>query len=53
VKHELVHAILQMLLSDPAFLNAYKNGIVVRCTDGVLRRIFLRLFTYSADYPER
>jgi hypothetical protein len=27
--------------------------MVLKCADGVLRRIFPRIFTYSADYPEK
>lgn len=27
--------------------------MVVNCKDGVRRRIYHRLFTYSADYPEK
>ncbi|KAL1711752.1 hypothetical protein EV715DRAFT_268357 [Schizophyllum commune] len=35
------------------FLKAYKYGIVVRCLDGIERRVYPRIFTYSADYPEK
>ncbi|KAL1749401.1 hypothetical protein FB107DRAFT_280858 [Schizophyllum commune] len=31
----------------------YKYGIVVRCLDGIERRVYPRIFTYSADYPEK
>ena len=31
----------------------YVHGIVIKCCDGVLRRFYPRLFTYSADYPEK
>ena len=51
-KRELVHAIWKILL-DEDFIEAYKNGIVVKCFDGVNRRIYPRIFTYSADYPEK
>ncbi|KIK72621.1 hypothetical protein PAXRUDRAFT_798128, partial [Paxillus rubicundulus Ve08.2h10] len=50
-KRELVHAIWTILLDDD-FIEAYKNGIVIKCYDGVKRRVFPRIFTYSADYPE-
>ncbi|KAG8727838.1 hypothetical protein FRC10_005574, partial [Ceratobasidium sp. 414] len=40
----------QMLDSD--FVHAYHNGMIVKCGDGVIQRLFPRLFTYSADYPE-
>ncbi|KAF8583687.1 hypothetical protein K439DRAFT_1647169 [Ramaria rubella] len=41
------------LLLDKEFLMAYKQGIVILCADGVLHHVFLHLFTYSADYPEK
>lgn len=40
-------------LLDQDFLHAYRHGIVLKCSDGVIRRIFPRIFTYSADYPEK
>ena len=51
-RRELVHAVWATLLDD-SFLDAYKNGIVITCFDGVKRRVFPRIFTYSADYPEK
>lgn len=51
-KRELFHAIWRILL-DEEFLEAYKNGIVVKCYDGKYRRVYPRIFTYSADYPEK
>lgn len=51
-KRELVHAIWKLLLSEE-FVEAYRNGIVIRCADGITRCIFPRFFTYSADYPEK
>ena len=41
-----------MLLFDDKFREASKNGILV-CGDRVWRRLFPRIFTYSADYPEK
>lgn len=38
---------------DDDFLKAYKHGLVIKCVDGVLRRIYPRIFTYSADYQEK
>ena len=49
---ELMHAVWKFLLDDD-FLHAYKYGIVLRCRDGIERRIYPRVFTYSADYPEK
>jgi hypothetical protein len=65
---ELYHAQWNILLDD-AFVAAYTNGknssstmrralnisrgFVVCCADGIQRRIYPRIFTYSADYPEK
>jgi hypothetical protein len=51
-RRELFHGCWDTLL-DRDFLLAYRHGIVLKCADGVFRRIFPRLFTYSADYPEK
>ncbi|KAI0039303.1 hypothetical protein FA95DRAFT_1451096, partial [Auriscalpium vulgare] len=42
-----------MLMLDDEFLAAYRHGLVVDCVDGIRRRIYPRIFTYSADYPEK
>lgn len=47
-----MHEVWRVLL-DKDFLDAYKHGIVLKCADGVLRRVYPRIFTYSADYPEK
>ncbi len=52
LKCELIHAIYELLL-DEEFMHAYEHGIVVKCADGITRRIFPRFFTYAADYPEK
>jgi Plavaka transposase len=49
---ELTHAQWVILLDDD-FLNAYEHGIVIKCCDGEWRRFYPRIFTYSADYPEK
>ena len=36
LKHELIHAIWELLLDDE-FMEAYKHGIVVKCADGIFR----------------
>ncbi|KAI0070884.1 hypothetical protein K474DRAFT_1687288 [Panus rudis PR-1116 ss-1] len=51
-RRELMHAVWSLLL-DEEFLHAYKHGIVILCADGVLQRVYPRIFTYSADYPEK
>ncbi|KAG2005526.1 hypothetical protein CC2G_001925 [Coprinopsis cinerea AmutBmut pab1-1] len=49
---ELFHAFWKIILDDE-FLEAYEHGIVVECPDGKKRRFYPRIFTYSADYPEK
>jgi len=51
-KRELMHKIWELLL-DEEFMHAYEHGIIIKCVDGILRRVFPRFFTYSADYPEK
>ena len=41
------------LMLDDEFLEAYRHGIVLQCADGVVHRVYPRIFTYSADYPEK
>lgn len=52
LKVELMQQIWLLILDD-AFVDAYKHGILITCGDGVRRRIFPRIFTYAADYPEK
>ena len=42
-----------ILLDDAEFIEIYKHGIVLECTDGIWRRFYPHIFTYSADYPEK
>ena len=51
-KWELMQAIWTLLL-DSNSVHAYEFGIVMKFADGVLHRVFLHLFTYTADYPEK
>ncbi|KAG8739756.1 hypothetical protein FRC12_016207 [Ceratobasidium sp. 428] len=52
LRRELMHAVWISLLDDE-FIDAWKNGVVIDCKDGVRRRVFPRILTYSADYPEK
>lgn len=52
LKRELVQKVWELLLDDE-FMEAYEHGIVITCADGIIRRVFPRFFTYSADYPEK
>jgi hypothetical protein len=47
-----MHAIWTVIL-DSDFTHASIYGIATRCIDGIERRIYPRIFTYSADYPEK
>jgi hypothetical protein len=51
-RRELFHGCWEILL-DEDFVHAYRHGIILKCADGVLRKVFPRIFTYSADYPEK
>jgi hypothetical protein len=51
-RRELMHAIWNILL-DEEFIKACKHGVVLECPDGIFRRFYFRVFTYSADYPEK
>lgn len=51
-RRELMHGVWRQLLDDD-FVHAYTHGMVILCADGVSRRFYPRLFTYSADYPEK
>ncbi|KAF7293417.1 hypothetical protein MIND_01118900 [Mycena indigotica] len=52
LKRELIHRIWELLLSED-FMDAYDNGIKIRCWDGIVQLVFPRLFIYGADYPEK
>ncbi|KJA23581.1 hypothetical protein HYPSUDRAFT_101562, partial [Hypholoma sublateritium FD-334 SS-4] len=52
LQREYIHAQWKELLDDD-FLEAYEHGIVIECCDGKKRRFYLRIFAYSADYPEK
>jgi hypothetical protein len=49
---EVFHAQWEILL-DKEFIDAWEHGILLQCHDGITRRIYPRIFTYSADYPEK
>ncbi|KAF9463410.1 hypothetical protein BDZ94DRAFT_1130921, partial [Collybia nuda] len=51
-RRELMHGVWKFLLDDD-FIHAYKYGMVIKCADGIDRRVYPRFFTYSADYPEK
>ncbi|KAG2110219.1 uncharacterized protein F5147DRAFT_772486 [Suillus discolor] len=51
-QRELFQAQWKVLLDDE-FLEAYEHGIVILCCDSIKHRFYPRIFTYSADYPEK
>ena len=51
-KRELMQAVWKLLL-DVEFVEAFKTGVLIKCVDHKIRRFFPRVFTYSADYPEK
>jgi len=52
LRRELVQAVW-MLLMDDEFMHAYIHGFLFQLADGILRVLFPRFLTYSADYPEK
>jgi hypothetical protein len=51
-RRELFHGVWRLLL-DAEFCQCYEHGVVATCADGIIRHVFPRIFTYSADYPEK
>ena len=49
---ELFHAQWKTILDDE-FVEAYIHGVVIVCADGLARQFYLRIFTYSTDYPKK
>ncbi|TEB18199.1 hypothetical protein FA13DRAFT_1649583, partial [Coprinellus micaceus] len=41
------------IILDDELIKAIVEGLVIKCCDGVLRRFFIRIFTYATDYPEK
>ena len=46
-RRELFHEAWKVLL-DKDFIHTYVHGVVMDCADGIKRRIYPRIFTYSA-----
>ena len=51
-RRELMHTVWKFLLDDD-FLHASTYGMIMRCLDGIERRVYPRILTYSADYPKK
>ncbi|TFK18092.1 hypothetical protein FA15DRAFT_660969 [Coprinopsis marcescibilis] len=41
------------ILLDDELLDAIENGLVITCCNGKKRRFYIRIFTYSVDFPEK
>ena len=52
LRRELIQSVWAIILDDE-FMNAYAHGIPLQLSDGIVRCVFPRIFTYSADYPEK
>ncbi|KAG2008934.1 hypothetical protein CC2G_014312 [Coprinopsis cinerea AmutBmut pab1-1] len=52
LNREVFHQQWSLILDDE-LVDAIENGIVITCCDGIRRRFYFRIFTYSADYPEK
>ncbi|THU95728.1 hypothetical protein K435DRAFT_966260 [Dendrothele bispora CBS 962.96] len=53
LKRELMQAVWNVLLNDPELIEAFVDGLILACLDGITRRFMIRWFTYSSDYPEK
>ncbi|KAK2460361.1 hypothetical protein APHAL10511_007526 [Amanita phalloides] len=49
---ELMHEVWKIILDDE-FIDGYTHGFLMEFTDGTVHQVFPRIFTYSADYPEK
>lgn len=47
-----MHAVWSHIM-DADFIEGCTNGLVIRCADGIERVFYIRIMTYSADYPEK
>jgi len=47
-----MHGVWGQLL-DHDFVQSYCHGFTMECLDGIWRRFYPWIFTYSADYPEK
>jgi hypothetical protein len=52
LNREMAHVQWEAILDDE-LINAIVVGLKIKCLDGEWRRFFIRIFTYSTDYPER
>ncbi|EIW80113.1 hypothetical protein CONPUDRAFT_58000 [Coniophora puteana RWD-64-598 SS2] len=53
LKCKIVHGVWRLILQDEEFCCAYTEGIIAKCGDDIIRRVLLRIVTYTGDYPEK
>ncbi|KAJ3543081.1 hypothetical protein NMY22_g3268 [Coprinellus aureogranulatus] len=53
LNQEAMHAQWAIILGEAGLQDAIANGFIFKCSDGRERRFYIRIFTYSADYPEK
>ncbi|KDQ16267.1 hypothetical protein BOTBODRAFT_173174 [Botryobasidium botryosum FD-172 SS1] len=51
-RRELMHGAWKIII-DEQFIQDWTHGFIVEFPDGIKRRLYPRIFTYSADYPEK
>ena len=47
-----MQAIWRLLLNEK-LVEGYHSGLVIEFSDKIVRRAFIRFYTYGADYPEK
>ncbi|KAH6902770.1 hypothetical protein BKA70DRAFT_1111955 [Coprinopsis sp. MPI-PUGE-AT-0042] len=52
LRKEIYHAVWDLIL-DADFMHAYFHGFEWKFWDAIIRLVFPRVFTHSADYPEK
>ena len=52
LRRDLHQAIWMLLLGDD-FLRAWQYGLVIKCGDGIWRRVYPRFFSAALDYLEK
>ena len=51
-RKEITHSAF-LYIFDKEFPLKWDEGFVIKCGDGITRRCYPRLVSYSADYPEK
>ena len=51
-KHELMHIVWSHIMNED-FVKGCTDSLAIQCSDLIERVFYLRILTYSADYPEK